>query len=332
MSFTERYKHEQPRSSHRVPPPKPQKLTTLHSEISKNAIYQQIESYRSLVQSTVRGITEPLLFVGGCPGIGKSFLVREECAKAGIRPVFISPTTPSSFNQELYRNRNTNVVVLDDADVLATQATVANLIKGAYGSERTAIWQTVEADKNERARGTNKYNPSIPAGLYKVRTKLIWLTNLDFTQSLDQVRPDMQVSFEAICSRGGDPMYISGEPIDLFRYTIWLATKGRLFDFKKNELGETVGNRISKTAAVEAINWFNANRNRVRELSPRTLSAIASYAHNFERSKTEANEKERFKIYERKAESVENVRNIVGYGRLEMVGPGKWKETETRKR
>jgi hypothetical protein len=250
---------------------RPYSFATLCNSISKNPVYKNLKVYRTIVEEVLAGNVEPLQFIGGSPGIGKSYILREECAKIGIAPTFINPTNPSSFNKELFQFRNKPVIVMDDCDSLATAPKVASIVKMGWGIDRIIHWATVEGNKNWRKKKT-KFDPLIPPREYKITTKLIWLSNLNFTTQLKNISPDMRMSFEAICSRGGDPLWISGTDTELFRYTVWLGTIGDMFRRSHNDVG--------RKASQEAVNWFVTNRNHLRELSPRTLSRVARVIHD----------------------------------------------------
>ena len=181
----------------------------------------------------------------------------------------------------------------------------------------------MQGNKNARLKGrSKKYDATIPPRQYKVRCTLVWLSNLNFVTSLNQIPSDMRITFEAICSRGGDPMWIDGPDTDIFRYTIWLATKGDLLRKVMNNNG--LIQPVSRTASVEAVNWFNQNRNRLRELSPRTLAAVAGYIHNFE--KTGVTDRKVREIILNKKLLNGDVRKIVGFGELHLDNPPEWGE------
>jgi hypothetical protein len=287
----------------------------LSKAIHTNSVYRQYRNFQKIVELAVRGHTEPLQIVGGLTGIGKTFGVMQVCEKACTTPVFMSPRNPHAFVKHLYEHRDAPVILLDDFSSLITSPQIAEVIKMGYGPTKTVIWSTVESRRNavRKSRGDSKYDPTIPPPSFKVNSVLIWLSNLDLTD-MHAISSEMRSNIQAICSRGADPIWLEGNDDDLFCYTIWLGTAGNMFRQSKNY--------VSKEAATGAVNWFNEKRNYIKELSPRTLNSVATYFHRI------GNDYEGREAALGKKLSRDRIqlRDIPGFGRLEMVRPSEWRE------
>ncbi len=301
---------------------KPLKYETLADRIRDNKLYRELRLYRDIVSLTVESKREPLLFVGGRAGVGKSFISQEECEKRKLKYAYLSPTSPFLFNRELYQYRNHDVIIMDDCDQIVSAPTVANLVKQAWGPDRTVHWGTVGAIKNEKEKNkkdSTKYDSTVPPRSYKVKAALIWLSNYNFTKEdaegqpdLNAITPELRASFEAVQSRGGRARWIDANDTDLFRYSIYLATVENMFEKTKNYL--------SKIEAEEAVNFFNKNRNRLRFVNPRTLGNIAASMHAIDPK----DRRRRSALQDHLLNKP--IRDIPGFGKLEFVGRSKWKE------
>jgi hypothetical protein len=67
-------------------PQNPKKLQILRVSFLAPAL-----TYRTLLPLLIHDKIEPLMFIGGIPGIGKSFELELACAKAGVELAQIAP-------------------------------------------------------------------------------------------------------------------------------------------------------------------------------------------------------------------------------------------------
>src|SRR5258708_927794 len=253
-------------------------------KIDDNHIYQQLESYKRRLNLMFQRVPGSLLFCSGAPGVGKSFVLKHECKSKHINYAGTAPLNAHAFNRELYKYRDTDILVIDDADGLLGSGQMVNLVKGGFGPDRTVYWPTVQARKNQQHKenADPRYDPEIPPPSYKVRTRLVLLPNVHVANVVRHKKPQLKQAFEPLFSRGGLPIHIDPSDDDMFDYTVWLATKGDLFNYRKNNNDEIVNDRISKSAADEALDWFITHRLKLVELTPRLLSDLGSLAHHFE--------------------------------------------------
>jgi MoxR-like ATPase len=65
-----------------------------------------------------------LLLVGGVPGIGKTYAIRQVCREVDRDPTIVSPANPHALAEELHEHSNDDLIVLDDYSSLLTSAEV----------------------------------------------------------------------------------------------------------------------------------------------------------------------------------------------------------------
>jgi hypothetical protein len=267
-----------------------------------NFVREQIEAVRHLIRAVGRG-DKLMQLICSEPGMGKSYIVKQELRRLGHKVENVAPANESAFVKALYDHKDDPVLVLDDCDALARSERVAWIFKMAFGPDRVVVHHTVEARKNEQA-DDDRYNPNIPPQRFPITCRLIWLSNINFTDSTN-VKNHMAPHFRAMCSRGLDPFWIdTSDEDDLFRYCIWLGTSGNMFS------------RMRKPIAEAAVEWFIVNRNRLIEVSPRTLMRAAEY---FQQRLGDAEPYMLGRLL-----SVKQERNLPGMPIPKIIGAGKW--------
>ena len=117
-------------------------------------------------------------------------------------------------------------------------------------------------------RGSGRrYRASIPLPMFDLIVRLIWLSNINFTEP--EVIAGLPVHFHALVSKGLDPIWIdvdiANDCHDLFLYVHWLATE-------KNSLG---GEGYTYDVARAAVRFYVENVHRLIDIPPRRLSMIA---------------------------------------------------------
>jgi hypothetical protein len=267
-----------------------------------NSVREQLESARQIIRAVAQG-RKPMQLIGSEPGLGKTYITLQELRRLGIKVENVAPANGSAFVKTLFDHRNDEVLVLDDCDALARSEVVAGIAKMAWGPTRLVIRDTVEARKNALA-DESKHDPNIPPQRFKVRCRLIWLTNIDFTDPAN-VEKHMAPHFRAMCSRGLDPVWIDTSSIkDLFEYCVWLGTDGNML----RSLG------MPKSVAEEAVAWFIENRNRLKEVSPRQLVRAARMIQGMEEDRGLL----------KTLLSAREERNLPGMRAPRIIGAGKW--------
>jgi hypothetical protein len=267
-----------------------------------NVVQEQVAAVRHLIRAVGRG-DKLMQLICSDPGIGKSYIVKQELRRVGTKVENVAPANESAFVKALYDHKDDPVLVLDDFDALANAVGVASIFKMAFGPDRVVVHHTVEARKNEQA-DDDRHNPNIPPQRFKIGCGLIWLSNINFTDPAN-VKNHMAPHFRAMCSRGLDPFWIdTSDQDDLFRYCIWLGTEGNMFS------------RMRKPIAEAAVEWFIVNRNRLIEISPRTLMRAAEY---FQQRLGGAEPYMLGRLL-----SVKQERNLPGMAIPKIIGRGRW--------
>jgi hypothetical protein len=272
-----------------------QKFKDVVEQIEHNAIYKSYESYKQRLDLTLdRKTASPLLFVGGKTGFGKTYAALAACKKRGLGVLPSRPANPHAFVQMLFEASicKIKVILLDDVGSLLTSAQTAELIKMGWDRKRTITW-----------RNLNTRRPDT----FKIKAALIWISNANLEKDVPRA---MQANLDALKSRGGHQICIDGTDQEMFDYTVWLGTVG----------GMLKDQHISIESSVKAINFFNEHRNRLREISPRSLGFIAKEIHRG------VSQQSLVAGYL----TNEPVRNISGFDRLELNLPDKvWKESSS---
>lgn len=139
----------------RLPGGAPQKLYTDPAY----TVAERFECIRNVVRMVVDKVNPSALIVGR-PGVGKTFLVRDELIKANLNEgedyVFISGHTSALGLYKALYNNNDKLVVLDDCDSAFSDAKSINILKAALDSydirriswisERTSNKDDIEPD------------------------------------------------------------------------------------------------------------------------------------------------------------------------------------------
>ena len=232
-------------------PVEPITLAELLATIDANPFHHEMQQYRNALRLILADKIEPLMFCGGTPGIGKTYELMAACDAAGLEQgtdwAFVAPgTSPHSLVQEIYDHRACKLIVFDDHDKLLRAEVAQEVIKAGWGPQRRVHWGTKES------KGVKATHP--PS--FAVNSLLIWLSNHDAARIAEG-----NVNLEAIFDRG-EFRNIRGTNVDLFRYTMHKALYGK-----------TLTKGYPFAVKLEAIQWFNNNRNRLKKLSLRGMQS-----------------------------------------------------------
>jgi hypothetical protein len=267
-------------------------LNDLTETIDQNPIYSEMKAYRERLRLVLTDVMEPLLFVSGPPGVGKSHHFFEVCQELDKSYQQIAPGgDPHSFVFAIWAYGRTHALLCDDHDRLLTAAKSRELVKTGWGPTRTIHWQTKSA-----------MSTGMPPPEFKVTSRLIWLSNHDISKEIDLLGP--------IFDRGAQPLVIKGDDIDLFRYVVHAVVSDNFFKCSDG---------ISKQAKQEALNWFVTNRHQLTTISLRTMQQAARY---IQRAPSEDSKQTALaSLLSAKCRS-----DFPGFGKLTMVKPGVWCE------
>jgi predicted AAA+ superfamily ATPase len=209
---------------------------------------------KGAVAKNVRAVT-----VTGAPGVGKTYTVEQilENAKEQKNITFeIIRGAISAVNlyKAAYRNRKAgSVIVLDDADSIFNDEDALNILKVLCDSSdvRRVSWlKESQALVSEDVPQTFEFNGA-----------MIFISNLDFQQFVDEGRNKYSQHFEALMSRS---LYLDLRLHGRNELGVWIehvAQSGNIF--RREGLTEAQGTAV--------LSFLRTNRDTLRELSLRTL-------------------------------------------------------------
>lgn len=217
------------------------------------------------VHSNIRAVT-----VTGAPGVGKTYTVERILERAkdtmGTQYEVIRGTLSAVNLYKLgYRMRNPgSVIVLDDADSIFNDEDALNILKVLCDSSET---RRVHWMKESQALKEE----DVPTS-YEFNGALIFISNLNFQQFVDEGKNKYAQHFEALMSRS---MYLDLRLHDRNELGVWVehvATNGKMF--AREGLSEEKGRQVLK--------FLRDYRDQLRELSLRTVLKTAQLAksHN----------------------------------------------------
>ena len=258
-------------------------MGALPYDINTNLPFIGMRSARLAFEDVAAG-RRIMCLVCGMTGVGKTLEARRALRKAGV-PFHEFGVTPSERDLVklmwfitcgiiTYRGRRILVVIADDQDGLARRETILNHLKGMFGSDRRRVtFPSSEALRNEEyknsenAKDRAKYRATIAPSGFDIDIRLIWLSNLDYTDP--GIIATLPSHFHAMVSKGLDPLCIPNDAAhdgrDVFLFTHYLATE-------KNSLG---GAGYSYEVARQAVRFYVENVHQLIDIPPRRLAMIA---------------------------------------------------------
>ena len=236
-----------------------------------NEIIERIRTRFSMLGDMTKAVKKGdvrAMIVSGPPGVGKSHGVEEvldrykTLEQLGARKtheVIKGAMSPLGLYCALYKNADRgNVVVFDDCDSIFSDELSLNILKAALDSKKTRKihWNT---DSHKlRAEG-------IPDS-FSFKASAIFITNLKF----DKVKGKLREHLEALESR----CHYMDLTIDTDREKM-LRIKQVIQDGMLN------GYKLSDEIKDEIVDFVDTNKNRLRELSLRSVLKVADLAVAF---------------------------------------------------
>lgn len=232
-------------------------------------IVARIEDRFHVFNELTHGIANgdiPALIASGAPGIGKTFTAERilEKAEQDGRIVVIKRgvMTPINLYKLLYQNRTSkHIIMLDDLDSIFMDLDSLSLLKAALDTNavRRLAWMSQSAAlKSEEIESEFIFEGS-----------MMFITNIDFQSYLDNAAVNSKLGphLAALISRS---LYLDltlHRPAELMA---WVQHATR-----KHKIG--VQNGISLTQTEEMLVWMKKNRDRLREISLRTVVKAATF-------------------------------------------------------
>lgn len=231
-----------------------------------NRMREAFEVLEEMAKAATRGDVRALI-VSGPPGVGKSYGIEQQVARANIAgklgrseqdrcEVISGACTPIALYKTLYKHRDAkHVVVFDDTDSVLYDDLSLNILKAALdtGKKRRVCWNAESRILREE---------DIPNS-FDFQGAVIFITNI----SLEKVRGKIKDHVEALFSRCH---YLAPMGENYTNRDILLRIKQVAHDsnlFAENDLTEEEG--------AEVVKFIEENQHRLRELSIRTLLKCA---------------------------------------------------------
>jgi len=246
---------------------------TNSSKTDEERMIEIAERFEILTEMTKAATSGDIraMIVSGTPGVGKSFGVEQEIEKATLldqiagrrlrAEVVKGSATPIGLYQTLYKYSDPNcVVVFDDCDSILLDDVSLNLLKGALdsGKKRKISW--LADSRILRSEG-------IPDS-FEFKGSVIFITNLKFDKMKSQKLRDHLDALQSRC-------HYLDLTLDTMRDKVLrikqIARSGELF----------ADLELSDIAQDEIIEFMDANKNKLREMSLRMAIKIGQLYKSF---------------------------------------------------
>ena len=233
-------------------------------------IGERFEILTDMTKACVGGEIRAMI-VSGPPGVGKSFGVEREIEKVQMMQMLGSQrlraevvkgsASPIGLYQTLYKYSDENcVVVFDDCDSILLDDVSLNLLKGALdsGKKRKISWLSESRVlKEEGIPDSFNFNGSV-----------IFITNLKFDKMKSQKLRDHLDALQSRCHYLDLTLDTQRDKILRIKQ---IAKTGELF----------ADMDISEAGSDEIIEFMDANKNSLRELSLRMAIKVAQLYKSF---------------------------------------------------
>jgi hypothetical protein len=274
---------------------------------------QQMEE---ALEDVISGLINPLI-IKGPPGVGKTEAVKIATRQAGIKSTDYLSSVWSKPNEDedsypyncerlvtvdgalirgadyskwalaadLYANRNSGILCLDDNDSILKDKDAVSMIMSAT---EQSVDRTVKYIKANSTHDLRMYGVE-PA--FRVNTPLIILTNMDMELMIavanankKAVKPDHITRWEALLSRGTYIDLKMNTPRSVRVYCEHKIQKVKMLTNNK-WLEENFGRSLTKKEEAECLKWIRQNQGKLAQpLDLRTYNKVAGIMIN--RTKT----------------------------------------------
>ena len=264
------------------------KVATLLFDIYRNIVWLDVSTATELMAAVASG-QKILQLICSRSGFGKTAIAKKEFRRHGIVPqkpieqeprrggrfIETRPVKPISLVRKLWHCyvHSIDVLLLDDPGKIASDEASCDVLKTAYGVQRTVMYETPEITRNAIWRDQMRmYNPGIPDPQFPCNSRLLWLANTNFADPA--IIAKLGDHFEPLIARGLNPFWIrddaENDQCALFLYVWWLATEGKLL--------RSMG--FSYEVSAQAVNYFVAHAHDLRDLAPRRVELLARAFNN----------------------------------------------------
>ena len=230
-------------------------------------IRDRFDMLKDMTKAVKKGEVRAMI-VSGPPGVGKShgveevldrYAMMEQLGAGKTHEVIKGATSAIGLYCKLYKMADKGkVVVFDDCDSIFADELSLNILKAALDSKktRTIHWNT----DSFKLR-----NEGVPDS-FKFEASAIFITNLKF----DKVKGKLREHLEALESRCHYMDLTIDSDKDKILRIKQVVQDGMLDDYK-----------LDDAVKLDIMEFVDANKNRLRELSLRTVLKVADLAMSF---------------------------------------------------
>jgi hypothetical protein len=259
------------------------KTTTAKKRFRQYGIVSEDELYRSLPPSPEMSATSfpslPPAMLKSMPQTRRTAMRRAVLGmpafESASKRLFIEarPKQPISLVRTLHLCAllQASALLFDDPGRIAGDEAACDILKTAFGMQRTVTFETPEITRNETRRisGHGGYDPFVPPPDFPVPADLrwLWLANTNYADPAVLTR--LGDHFAPLIARGLNPFWIRDDAEhdhrDLFLCVHHLATEENLL--------RSMG--FPYEVSRRAVNFYVTHVNRLVDLCPRRLELIA---------------------------------------------------------
>lgn len=227
-----------------------------------NVLAQRVATATRKIGYVLTG-REPVLYLTGDPGVGKTHMINAAMAETNRRPIIRKPANFGELLDVFEESDGTTPIVLEEIDHIFASPRMVNIIKIATdieGHRYEVVRKTVKGRKTEK-----RIDLSAP---------LIMTSNRDLTD--ETLFPASQRAHIAALVSRSQPIYLTASKRDAWEYSCYLALAKGSLDKRtiRNRRGEIASVPVPLATRNLALEWFTRNLNRLDDGYPRTLRVI----------------------------------------------------------
>lgn len=240
---------------------------TVSAELTDSELSTIIAKRFAVMDRMTEGVVDGsvrALIISGAGGIGKTFGIesrlREAESKNEIKKFshLKGKITPMSLYVQLFMHKNAgDVIMFDDNDAVFGDENSLNILKTALDTgKRNLSWKSTSSWLEDNGIDDE----------FDFEGSVIFVTNLDFDRKIDKGGSDAP-HYAALISRSN---YLD----------LKVQTPREVFLRMKQVVDSTdimKQNGLTQAEGVEMMEWVDANKNKMREISIRTILKMASY-------------------------------------------------------
>ena len=242
-------------------------VSTVVQELSDDDLSKVINKRFDIMDRMAEGVVDGsvrALIVSGAAGVGKTFglekRMRDAFSKGEIGQFthLKGKITGMALFAQLFLHRNKgDVIMFDDIDSVFGDETSLNILKTALDTGvRNLSWKS----------GSTWLSDNGIDDEFDFEGSVIFITNIDFDRKIERGSSDA-VHFKALISRSNYLDLKVQSAREVFLRLKWIVTHTNIIK----------DNGLTKQQGEEIIAWLDSNKEKMREISIRSVLKLASY-------------------------------------------------------